>query len=54
MGKEGQTVPDMSDEFVTTVSNRYIHLYEKVTGKTFVKEDTGNIEEKIIAALNKL
>lgn len=54
MGKEGQVVPDMTDEFVTTVSERYIHLYEKVTGKKFVKEDTGDVEEKIVTALAKL
>ncbi len=54
MGKEGQQVPEMSDEFVETVSNRYIHLYEKVTGKTFVKEETGDLEQKIVEALSKL
>jgi len=54
MGKEAQTVPNMSDEFVTIVSNRYIHLYEKVIGKTFVKESIGDLEEKIVAALDKL
>jgi phosphoribosylaminoimidazole-succinocarboxamide synthase len=36
MGKEGQTVPEMSDEWIDTISKRYIELYEKVTGKTFV------------------
>ena len=36
MGKEGQTVPAMSDEWIQTISNRYIELYEKVTGKAFV------------------
>jgi phosphoribosylaminoimidazole-succinocarboxamide synthase len=35
MGKEGQTVPDMSDEWVETISNRYIELYEKVIGESF-------------------
>jgi len=35
MGKEGQTVPEMSDEWVETISNRYIELYEKVTGSKF-------------------
>lgn len=35
MGHEGQTVPEMTDDFVKTVSERYIHLYEMVTGKTF-------------------
>jgi len=54
MGKDGQEVPEMTDEYVTTVSERYIHLYEKVTGKKFEKEDTGNIEEKIKQALINL
>lgn len=35
MGKEGQTVPEMSDEWLQTISQRYIELYEKVTGMTF-------------------
>lgn len=38
-GKEGQTVPEMTDEFVQSVTDRYIELYEKVTGETFVKAD---------------
>ncbi|RPD51121.1 phosphoribosylaminoimidazolesuccinocarboxamide synthase [Paracnuella aquatica] len=38
MGKEGQTVPEMSDEWINTISERYIELYEKVTGTTFQKE----------------
>ncbi|MGZ3949646.1 MAG: phosphoribosylaminoimidazolesuccinocarboxamide synthase [Flavisolibacter sp.] len=38
MGKEGQTVPAMSDEWVETISNRYIELYEKVTGSKFNPE----------------
>lgn len=54
MGKEGQQVPTMSDEFVESVSNRYIHLYEKVTGKAFVKENTDDIEGKIIESLKSL
>jgi phosphoribosylaminoimidazole-succinocarboxamide synthase len=35
MGKEGQTVPEMSDEWVETISGRYIELYEKLIGETF-------------------
>src|SRR4029079_18769271 len=35
MGKEGQTVPEMSDEWVNTISQRYIELYEKVIGEKF-------------------
>jgi phosphoribosylaminoimidazole-succinocarboxamide synthase len=37
MGKEGQTIPVMSDEFVTSVSERYIELYEKIIGEPFQK-----------------
>lgn len=37
MGKEGQTVPEMSDEFIKTVSDRYIELYEQLTGMPFEK-----------------
>lgn len=47
MGKEGQKVPEMTDEFVKSVSDRYIELYEHVTGKTFVKADTANITDRI-------
>jgi phosphoribosylaminoimidazole-succinocarboxamide synthase len=38
MGKEGQTVPDMSDQWVETISKRYIELYERVTGTTFLPQ----------------
>lgn len=38
MGKEGQTVPEMTDEWVETISKRYIELYEKVIGKPFIPE----------------
>jgi phosphoribosylaminoimidazole-succinocarboxamide synthase len=38
MGKEGQTVPEMTDAWVETISNRYIELYEKVTGSPFQPE----------------
>lgn len=42
MGKEGQTVPEMSDEWITTISNRYIELYEKVIGGKFIPEPLSN------------
>jgi phosphoribosylaminoimidazole-succinocarboxamide synthase len=38
MGKEGQTVPEMTDDWIDTISNRYIELYERVTGKAFQPE----------------
>ena len=46
-GKEGQQVPEMTDEIVTSISERYIELYEHITGGKFVKEDTSNIAERI-------
>ena len=46
-GLDGQTMPVMPDEFVETVTERYIELYEKISGKTFVKADTSNIEHRI-------
>lgn len=49
MGKEGQTVPVMSDEWVDTISKRYIELYEKVIGQKFVPQQLSDEEtEKII------
>ena len=46
-GKEGQQVPEMTDEIVTSISERYIELDEHITGEKFVKEDTSNIAERI-------
>lgn len=46
-GLEGQKVPVMSDEYIQTVSERYIELYEKITGTQFVKADVENIEKRI-------
>lgn len=46
-GKEQQQVPFMSDEYVQTVSDRYIELYEKITNEPFQKADVSNIQERI-------
>ncbi|SFJ78215.1 phosphoribosylaminoimidazolesuccinocarboxamide synthase [Myroides guanonis] len=46
-GKEGQEVPMMSDEYIQTVSDRYIELYENILGEKFVKAPVSNIEERI-------
>ncbi len=56
MGKEGQTVPDMDDEWVTTISKRYIELYEKVIGEPFVPVDMSGEEvfERVETYLQKL
>ena len=46
-GLEGQKTPHMSDEYIQSVSDRYIELYEKITGETFVKAPIDNIQERI-------
>ncbi|PRP66424.1 phosphoribosylaminoimidazolesuccinocarboxamide synthase [Nonlabens agnitus] len=46
-GLEGQKVPTMSDEYILSVSERYIELYEKITGEPFDKADTNNILDRI-------
>ena len=56
MGKEGQTVPLMTDEFIQTISDRYIELFEKITGETFQKqmvseEEIPRIVDQIIEGL---
>ncbi|MFN3664933.1 MAG: phosphoribosylaminoimidazolesuccinocarboxamide synthase, partial [Sediminibacterium sp.] len=50
MGKEGQSVPEMNDEWIDTISKRYIELYEKVTGTPFVPEQP--TDEAIVEAVN--
>ncbi|MBO9595444.1 MAG: phosphoribosylaminoimidazolesuccinocarboxamide synthase [Niabella sp.] len=53
MGKEGQTVPEMSDEWIQTISNRYIELYEKVIGTAFQPEPVSDADlyNRIVKAL---
>lgn len=46
-GLEGQTVPEMSDDYIATVSDRYIELYENITGDAFAKADLSNIQHRI-------
>ena len=46
-GKEGQQIPEMSDEKIIEISNRYIELFEQITGEQFVKADTANILSRI-------
>ena len=47
MGQTGQKVPEMTDEIVKQISDRYIELYEQVTGQPFVKADTDGLTERI-------
>ncbi|MCK0124645.1 phosphoribosylaminoimidazolesuccinocarboxamide synthase [Gelidibacter sp. F2691] len=46
-GLEGQIVPEMTDDYIETVSDRYIELYEKIMGEDFVKADVAHIQERI-------
>lgn len=46
-GLEGQTMPDMPDEFVQTITDRYIELYERISRNTFVKAETSDIVNRI-------
>ncbi|MBR9914454.1 MAG: phosphoribosylaminoimidazolesuccinocarboxamide synthase [Algicola sp.] len=48
-GLEGQKVPEMSDDYIETVSERYIELYENIMGEPFVKADVSNIQSRIEA-----
>jgi phosphoribosylaminoimidazole-succinocarboxamide synthase len=56
MGKEGQTVPEMSDEWISTISGRYIELYEKLIGEPFSPAEISEQEtyDKVVAALDFL
>jgi phosphoribosylaminoimidazole-succinocarboxamide synthase len=56
MGKEGQRVPEMNDDWISTISRRYIELYEKVIGKKFLPEPLGQEEiyERITSSLEKI
>jgi phosphoribosylaminoimidazole-succinocarboxamide synthase len=57
-GKEGQVVPFMPEEFVTSVTERYIELFENITGDTFIKSDTSallnRIESNVLSFLKQV
>lgn len=52
MGKEGQVVPTMTDAWLEEISNRYIELFERVTGKSFVRQEYENAESRILSSIN--
>ncbi len=56
MGKEGQSVPEMSDEWIKTISGRYIELYEKLIGQAFIPAEISDQEtyDRVVTALNAL
>jgi phosphoribosylaminoimidazole-succinocarboxamide synthase len=51
-GKDGQPIPEMSDEKIIEISNRYIELYEQITGEAFVKASTENVLDRIADNVN--
>lgn len=46
-GKEGQTIPEMTEEYIQSVSERYIELFEKIIGEKFQKADISNISSRV-------
>ena len=52
-GKDGQVVPVMTPEIVNSISDRYIELYEQITGENFVKSDNADVLKRVEAAINK-
>jgi len=46
-GKDGQKIPEMTDQYISTISERYIELYEQITGEKFVKVDISEIKNRI-------
>ena len=51
-GKQGQKIPEMKDDFVNQVSERYIELYEKIAGEKFMKSDVSNVMERLEKNIN--
>ncbi len=52
-GREGDVIPEMTEEYCQSVSERYIELYEKVTGQAFVKEESENLSQRIVRNLEE-
>ncbi|MBW3569038.1 phosphoribosylaminoimidazolesuccinocarboxamide synthase [Candidatus Parcubacteria bacterium] len=52
-GKSGQDIPELTDEFLMRISERYIKLYEEMTGEKFIKAPADNIEARIENSVNK-
>lgn len=51
-GKEGQAIPEMTDDYINTVSERYIELYENILGEKFVKANVDDIHNRIVISIN--
>jgi phosphoribosylaminoimidazole-succinocarboxamide synthase len=53
-GKEGQTVPEMTPDIVNSISERYIELYEQITGEKFAKSDNAQVLSRVESSINKM
>ncbi|MBS1527280.1 MAG: phosphoribosylaminoimidazolesuccinocarboxamide synthase, partial [Bacteroidetes bacterium] len=53
-GKEGQKVPEMTPEIVNSISERYIELYEQITGEKFVKGNNDQVLRRVEGSINKM
>ena len=53
-GKEGQTIPNMNEEFINLVSNRYIELFEKITSQNFERGDISNLLKRVENNINSV
>ncbi|HTI61668.1 phosphoribosylaminoimidazolesuccinocarboxamide synthase [Mucilaginibacter sp.] len=51
-GKEGQVVPEMTPEIVASISDRYIELFEQITGEKFIKGDNGQVLKRVEGSIN--
>ena len=51
-GKDGQVVPEMTPEIVQSISDRYIELFEKITGEAFIKPESGAVLKRVESAIN--
>ncbi|MEO3403579.1 phosphoribosylaminoimidazolesuccinocarboxamide synthase [Mucilaginibacter sp. CAU 1740] len=52
-GKDGQVVPEMTPEIVNSISERYIELYEKITGEAFIKSENNNVVDRVYIAISE-
>ena len=52
-GKAGQIIPEMNQDFISLVSNRYIELFEKITEQNFNRVDTSNLLERVKENIEK-
>ena len=51
-GKDGQHVPEMTEEIISSISERYIELYENIVGEKFVKADASNVLSRVETNIN--